>query len=294
LSSAGLSLLRLSTWLLGLLPVRVLSWLSHPFGALAWRLSNTRRGTTLKNLAACYPQLKAEQRDRLGRESMRHFAMTALETGMCWTWSQTRMERHFLAPAGLDRLDAALAEQRGVLLLAPHFGNWELLNHWLQFRYQLMALYKPGRSPELEERLVLNRCRFGAQMVPTTGAGLKKMYRHAQADRLVAILPDQDPSDGKGRFAPFFGVPALTGVLAVRLIQRTGCRALLGAARRVGAARYQVHFLDADEDIYSEDPDRALAALNRGVERVVELDPAQYLWAYKRFKSRPEGEPRFY
>lgn len=289
-----LSLLSLSAHALGLLPSRSLRWLSHALGRLAWRFSNTRRNTTLRNLAACFPQMDLPTREAMGRESMRHFVLTALETGMCWSWSRPRLERHFVHAQGLDVLEAARAEGRGVLALVPHFGNWELLNHWAQFRWDLMALYKPGGSPELEKRMVENRCRFGAQMVPTTGAGLKLLYRHLRAGRLVAVLPDQDPADGKGNFVPFFGVPALTGVLAVRLLQRTGCRAVLAAARRVEGSKYQAHIIAPEPDIYSADAERALAALNRGIEQVVALDPPQYLWAYKRFKSRPAGEPPFY
>jgi KDO2-lipid IV(A) lauroyltransferase len=289
-----LGLLRLFVWLLGRAPATLLTALSRPLGKSVWRFSNTRRSSTRRNLAACYPALDDADREQLGRESMRHFAMTALETGMCWSWSEKRLRRHFIEPVGFELLQEELKAGRGVLLLVPHFGNWELLNHWIQFHLELLALYKPGRSEELERAVVENRCRFGARMVPTTPAGLKQLYRHAKDGKLVAILPDQDPSDGKGRFIPFFGVPALTGVLAARLVQQTGCRVLFGACRRVAGSLYQPHFLAAENDIHDSDTDVALAALNRGVERVVALDPAQYLWAYKRFKSRPAGEPPFY
>jgi len=286
--------LRLFVRILALAPARLLNWASRPLGSLAWRYSSTRRNTTRRNLAACYPARTEGERDLLGRSSMRHFIMTGLETGMCWAWSRARLERHFIEPAGYQRLTSALNEGKGVLLLVPHFGNWELLNHWIQFHHPLLALYKPGRSPELEAAVVENRCRFGALMAPTTPAGLKQLYRHARAGKLVAILPDQDPSDGKGEFAPFFGVPALTGVLSARLIHQTGCAVLFSACSRTADGRYQAHFLPAEPDIHAEDTRLALAALNRGVEQVVALDPAQYLWAYKRFKSRPVGEARFY
>jgi KDO2-lipid IV(A) lauroyltransferase len=55
-----------------------------------------------------------------------------------------------------------------------------------------------------------------------------------------------------------------------------------------------MHFLPADDEIYSPDPETSLTALNRGVERVIEIDPPQYLWAYTRFRTRPEGEPPIY
>jgi KDO2-lipid IV(A) lauroyltransferase len=287
-------LLKAMVWLLALFPARVLSWLSYPLGALAWRFSKTRRSTTERNLAACFPDLTSLEREQLGRDSMRHFILIGLEAGMGWAWSRKRLERHFVEHDGFEHMTAALEEGRGVLALVPHFGNWELMSHWAQFRVPLLALYKPSGSDAVQEAVIRNRTRFGALMAPTTGAGLKQLYGHVREGYLVAVLPDQDPGKGNGRFAPFFGVPALTGVLSIRLIQKTGCRVVYGACQRVGPGRYQACFRPADPEIYSEDVDQALAALNRGIEQIVERDKAQYLWAYKRFKSRPEGEPRFY
>ena len=287
-------LLKSVVLLLALLPARALAWMSYPLGALAWRFSHTRRSTTLRNLEACFPEIPQQDRERLGRESMRHFIMTGLEAGMGWAWSRKRLERHFVEDDGFTYLTEALNEGKGVLALVPHYGNWELMSHWAQFRIPLLALYKPSGSDEIQQAVIRNRTRFGAIMAPTTGAGLKQLYRHARQGHLVAVLPDQDPGSGDGRFAPFFGVPALTGVLSIRLIQKTGCRVVYAACRRVDSGRYQACFRPADPKIYSADVDQALAALNRGIEKVVALDTAQYLWAYKRFKSRPEGEPRFY
>ena len=287
-------LLRTMVFLLALIPARALAWMSYPLGRLAWRFAKTRRQTTLQNLSACFPDLDSEQRERLGRESMRHFVLTGLEAGMGWAWSERRLRKLFVPAHDEELATRALAAERGVLCLVPHFGNWELMSHWAQFRVPLLALFKPGGGDAIQEVVIRNRTRFGAIMAPTTSSGLKQLYRHAREGNLVAVLPDQDPGRGKGEFAPFFGVPALTGALSVRLIQKTGCTVLFAACRRVGPARYQACFVAADDEIYDPDTGVALAALNRGVERVVELDPAQYLWAYKRFKTRPAGEPSFY
>jgi KDO2-lipid IV(A) lauroyltransferase len=287
-------LLNALTRLLSLIPARGLEWISCPLGRLAWALGKTKRNSTLTNLAACYPDLSGKERVRLGRASMRHYIMTALETGICWHWKQAAIQRLFEAPVGLEQLEKACASGSGVLLLIPHQGNWELLNHWLQFRAAVIALYKPGRYPDFEARLLSNRERFGAEMTPITRAGLKLLYQRLRASHVVLVLPDQDPSEGQGRFAPFFGIPALTGVLASRLAQQAGCPAMFAVCKREKGGRYRVHFIPAADAFYAPDLDVSLEALNRGVEQCIDLDPQQYLWAYKRFKSRPEGEPRFY
>lgn len=281
-------------FLISLLPSAVLVVLSRPLGSLVWAASKTRRGTTLKNLRACYPGMGDRERQQLGRQSMRHFVLNILEIGLQWNWSLPRVLRHFDPPAGFELFEQAQAGGRGVLLLVPHFGAWELTTQWLQPRCQVMALYKPGEDTGVNEKLLARRERFGTRMAATSKAGLKTIYRELSEGGVVVQLPDQDPSAGQGRFTPFFGVPALTGVLAPRLIQRSNCNVLFLVCRRSGRGRFQLHFLSPDPAILSADLDESLRAVNRGVEQCIGLDPAQYLWAYKRFKTRPEGEPRFY
>ena len=280
--------------LISLLPARLQRWLSHPLGYMVWDLSRTKRNSTLKNLAACYPELPEADRVALGKASIRHYVLIALETGINWYWSRDRMLALFDEPVGREHLDSAFETGSGLLVLAPHFGTWELLNQWLKPEGEIASLYKPGRYPEFEEKLLRKRKRFGGELVPTNRAGLKVLVRYLKSGRTALLLPDQDPSEGQGRFAPFFGIAALTGVLASRLAQQTGCRVVFAVAKRVEKGRFEVHIQPAEEAFYSPDIDASLAALNRGVERCIAIDPEQYLWAYKRFKSRPEGEPRFY
>lgn len=282
------------TWLFSLLPVRLLIWFSYPLGWLTWKASKTKRSSTLTNLQACYPDMGEQERLALARESMRYYVLNILETGIAWHASAARINSLFDEPANIELLNAAQSQGRGVLLLVTHFGSWELINHYSESLFHLESLYKPGSQKAFDEKLLAKRKRLGAGMVPANQSGLKHIFKCIKQGQTVAVLPDQEPSAGQGRFVPFFGIPALTGVLGPRLLQKTGCVALFVVGNRIGRGRYQAHFVAAEDDIYSPDMDVALAAMNRGVERCVELDPAQYLWAYKRFRRRPEGEPRFY
>ena len=108
------------------------------------------------------------------------------------------------------------------------------------------------------------------------------------------MLPDQEPTGGNGQFAPFFGIEALTGVLLPRMAQRTGAPVVFAVCQRRKGGRYRVHMFQSGPAIYSEDMREALTEVNRCIERCIEVDTEQYLWAYKRFRNRPKGEPSFY
>lgn len=282
------------TRLFSLVHPRVAPAVAAPVAFLIWRLSRRLRTVSLKNLTLCFPDLSETERVRLGKQSMQYYVRNIFEAGVAWYWSEQRFARLFDVPVGLELWDQGMAEGKGIIILAPHHGSWEFLGMLASFKGTASFLYKPGDDEGLNALLVQSRERFGLTMLPATRGGLKQLYASLDQGMATGLFPDQEPKAGEGRFAPFFGVPALTGVLASRLARRTGARVLFGACLRRSGGRYQFHFLPADDDVHADDMDVSVAAVNRGVEQIVRLDPAQYLWGYKRFRQRPEGEPRFY
>jgi KDO2-lipid IV(A) lauroyltransferase len=109
------------------------------------------------------------------------------------------------------------------------------------------------------------------------------------------MLPDQDPGQGGGVFAPFFGISANSMVLLGRLARKTGAAVFFGYCERLPGTRgYRFHFLPAPAGIDDPDPQVAAAAMNRGVEACVRALPDQYQWSYRRFRNRPPGEAGIY
>jgi KDO2-lipid IV(A) lauroyltransferase len=281
-------------WLLSLMPPGMPYRLSVRLAGPWMRLSPVKRKTTEKNLERCYPDMEQAERDRLVGESFQHYVCTVLETGRNWYWPTERLESLCDEFVNEKLARDSFASGRGVVVLAPHFGAWEYLGIYLQKLPEIAILYKPLSHPGLEKALLEKRRRGGARLIPANASGLRALYAHIKSGRAAGVLPDQQPSTGQGRFAPFFGVPALTGVLVPRLVQRTGCIVLASVCERLPGGRYRVHFLPVEEAIHSEDLDTALAAMNRAIERCIAIDPAQYLWSYRRFKAQPEGAGDFY
>lgn len=284
------AILRILSWL----PATGPDWVARHLASLWMRLSPTKRHTTQRNLERCYPDRSAEERERLAHESFVHYVASVLEAGHNWYWPVEKLAGRCEEVIGLELLTSALRAQRGVMVLAPHFGAWEYLGIYLQRLPDIAILYRPPDDPRLDLALRERRERGGARLLAANPQGIRALFAHLRNGKGAGVLPDQEPSRGQGRFAPFFGVPALTGVLAPRIARKTGCDVLFGVCERLPKGRFRVRILPGDPAIGGEDLDAALAAVNRGVERCIAIDPAQYLWSYKRFKTRPEGEPPFY
>ena len=281
-------------WLLSLMPGDLPYRLARMGAGLVMRLSPVKRHTTERNLERCYPGMDPAKRQRLIRDSFAHYLCSILETGRNWYWPVAKLGQLCDEFVGEQLFVDALTGGRGLLVLAPHFGAWEYLGMYLQKFPGIAILYKPPSHAGLEKALLSKRRRGGAHLIPATPTGLRQLYAHLLAGGGAGVLPDQQPSAGQGRFAPFFANPALTGVLVPRLVQRTDCIVLAGVCERRPGGRYRVHVLPVDDEVHSADIDTALAAVNRAVERCIAIDPAQYLWSSRRFKTQPEGAPDFY
>jgi KDO2-lipid IV(A) lauroyltransferase len=129
-------------------------------------------------------------------------------------------------------------------------------------------------------------------LLPAQPSGLRRVYHALQAGGLAALLPDQVPAARSGRYAPFFGRPALTMTLAHRLLRSTGAVPMLASARRRDGA-FELSFSRVPEAGQPDQP-RALTAMNAAIEALVRTAPAQYQWEYRRFRRPPPGSPQPY
>ncbi len=261
-------------------------------GRLGWRLDVDAARTTRINLAACLPELDEPTRTALGRRSLEHTAALIAEAGAIYRWPERRWRRLTVSIEGAELLKRRGEGGSGVLVLVPHFGNWEYLALILG-RYRVTALYERPRLRSLEPLIRQARTRAGATLLPISAGGLKRLYRTLADGGVVALLPDQVPHRRAGVYADFFDRRALTMTLAHRLLQRTGAQVVLGAAIRCKGG-FRVRFVEMDHQIRDPDPVVSATALNRSIETLVRTDPAQYQWEYKRFKRQPKGSRSLY
>ena len=281
-------------WLMSLMPAAMPYWLSQKGAGLWMRFSPGKRHTTERNLERCYPQMSEQEREKLVKDSFHHYLCNVLESGQNWYWSPERLMARCEDLQPLQQLRDAIKRGNGVVLMAPHWGAWEMLGIFLQSIPEYAILYKPPSHEGLNQALLEKRRRAGGILIPATATGLRQLYGHIRKGGAAGVLPDQQPSAGKGEFATFFGVPALTAVLVPRIVQRTGCEVFLGGVERLPGGKYRMHISPSGEAVYATGLVEALTGVNAEVERCIAIDPAQYLWSYRRFKTQPEGEPPFY
>jgi KDO2-lipid IV(A) lauroyltransferase len=275
-------MIRLFLRVFAALPLPICHAIGTGLGRLAWLLRSPLRRVAEANIALCLPELTAVQQQQLVKHSLAQTGQTLTELGRVWLGKKPQIEALVRGIEGQEHLDQALATGRGVILLAPHSGAWELGGLYT-------TLYRPPREPAFERLMTQARERFGAKLVPANRFGVKALLLALRRGELIIILPDQEPNVGEGAFAPFFGHPAYTITLIHNLMQKTGAVAVLGRTERLARGQgYRLHFHAVPAGMYDPEPAIALAALNAGIEQMVRANLAQYQWVYRRFRRRPD------
>jgi KDO2-lipid IV(A) lauroyltransferase len=281
--------------LLGLLPLPLLHGSGVLLGQLFSLLPNRHRRITLRNLQLCFPELSERQRARLLVQSLQETGKTLLETATMWSGSGRHLMGLVREVEGEEYLKAALAEGKGVILAAPHLGCWELIGHYIAQRAPITCLYKPPENAAVEAAMREGRMHLGVKLAPTDTSGVKNLLAILRAGEVAGILPDQDPREGNGIFAPFFAIATNTMTLLPRLASKSGATVLVSYAERLSWGRgYRLHFIPCDPAVNERDPLVATTALNAAVEQAIRHCPPQYQWSYKRFRTRPAGEASLY
>jgi KDO2-lipid IV(A) lauroyltransferase len=280
--------------LLALLPLGLLRALGTTLGLVMWLLNGRAAKVTRENIALCFPELSPAEQTRLARHSMQETAKTAMEAGAIWRNSWPWLQGKIVAMEGDEILRGKLAGGKGVLVLAPHHGNWEVVAPYLASVANLTAMYQPLENPKMDELVLAGRSKLNITMAPTNRKGVMMLFKALQGGTIVGILPDQVPGrEAGGEIAPFFDQPALTMTLVHGLIQRTGCAVCSCYAERVDGG-FKIVVIEADAQIYSEEQLVSVTGLNASVAACVRRAPAQYQWEYKRFRRLPEPYPKRY
>lgn len=245
-----------------------------------------------RNLELCFPELDAKQRARIEREHFRNLAESVGEISYAWNHSG-RLGQDTGEVVGLEHLQAARSDGRGVIVLTGHVTCLELGARLFGEAAGGHGLYRPLRNPVLEVLQQRGRGRYADGMFERDD--LRGMLRHLRAGGVLWYAPDQDLGAARSEFAPFFGIATATARAIVELTR-------LGRARVVPmyplkdprTGRITVHLEPALDDFPSADLGTDLARYNAFLERWIRAHPAQYWWLHRRFKTHPEGQPERY
>jgi KDO2-lipid IV(A) lauroyltransferase len=271
------ALLRLAA----MLPLPVL----HAFGALlGWTmylLSAGYRGQLRANLAqAGYSEARAK------RAAIASAGKMIVELPAIWLRPRAEVLAWIRRIEGRELVEAALESKQGVVFLTPHIGCFEITAQLAAEHFPITVLYREPKLGFLEPLIDQGRRRHNVRLAPADLSGVRELLAALKRGEAVGILPDQVPGEGEGVWAEFFGRPAYTMTLAMKLVARPNTISFMAFGERLPRGQgFVIHIRPLPEALAGESAERRM---NRAVEELVRGNPGQYLWGYNRYKT-PRG-----
>ncbi|MCK5698169.1 MAG: LpxL/LpxP family Kdo(2)-lipid IV(A) lauroyl/palmitoleoyl acyltransferase [Gammaproteobacteria bacterium] len=284
----GLGLLRM----LMFLPYPAIMFLGKQLGILFYFIAKYRRHIIQTNIALCFPELSAKEKTQLIKENFIQMGYTLVENPLCW-WGSERQVLHRSTIIGLEHLQTALDNKHGVLLLSAHFAALEIGGRITSNEIPLTFMYRQHKNKLFE--WFQRKSREGQSDGMIERKEVRATIKALRNQKPVWYAADQDYGRKHSVFAPFFGVSAAT-------ITATSDFAKLGKAvvipfftyRKKDASGYIIELLAPIEHYPSNNPIKDATRVNKIFETAIKKAPEQYLWAHRRFKTRPESEPNLY
>jgi predicted RND superfamily exporter protein/lauroyl/myristoyl acyltransferase len=212
-------------WIVRIVPRRPCLWIARTGAMMYWVLGGNRRNVVIENLLPVVgndPAVAA----RTGRRLFGHFAVKLVDL---WLYESGRpIDRLLGEGEGWDQFTQAQARGRGVLLLTPHLGNWEMGGPWMHRRgvsLQVLTQAEPGRDFTRMRQAARARWDIETLVIGNDPFAFLEVIRRLESGATVALLIDRPPS-ATAIEVELFGRPFAASVAAAELARASGCTLL--------------------------------------------------------------------
>ncbi len=280
-----------------LLPMPVIDWAGRRLGEYAAKKNRKRFNIARVNLSLCFPAKSEEDIENMVLDHFRAQLRSAMHLFIVW-WRPAFMVRRKIVCEGFEQIDHYKSQHKQVIVLMCHSVGLDFAVASLSMDYKTNGPYKPMRNEVINFMFTHGRSRFGAKhgsKMFRREDGLRPLIKETRAGKVLIYLADEDLGVENAVFAPFFSVPKATIPVLGRMTK--ACNAVVlpcVSCYDQKIRKYRVKMLPAIEDFPSGDDVVDSTAMNKAIESSVLECPIQYLWTFRYFQSRPEGEAPVY
>lgn len=289
------------TWI-GVFILYTVSWLPYRFqlflgkmiGRLLYKVGSSRKKVALRNLELCFPNMSDAERQTMLKRNFENTGIALLETGMGWWWPNWRVKRKTKV-IGLEHIEEAQKQGKGILLLAMHYLSAEINCRGIGCSHPMVVFYRPHNNQLMEYFQFRGRGRSNKYMLGKRD--VKGLLRALNDGEACIYLPDQDYGRSRSVFVPFFAVPdaaSTTGTL-IFARQKNSQTHMLIPTRNDDGSGYTLEIKPMMENFPTGDDTADVLRVNQELEKAIMVKPEQYMWLHRRFKTRPnEDDPSLY
>jgi len=279
-------------WFLSKLPYRAQLFLGKWLGILIYQFNTRMKHIAKVNIHLCFPKLSEAEKTSLLKKNFISIGIGVFETCLAWWGSNSQLKKlaHF---HNFEVIQKALSLGKGVILMGEHFTSLEIVGRLCSSQFPFSVIYRKHKIAFVENFISKAYKKYYAQ--PIERHDVRSTLRRLKRGEIVWFTPDVDAGHFHNVFVPFFGIRASSLIASSRLPAITGAKVIPAYFyRRDDGTGYDITASDPLEDFPTGEVEADVARVNQMQENFIRKKPEQYMWQYMRFKTRPEGEKRFY
>lgn len=282
-------------WLIVQLPYRWLRYIGAGFGRTMYLFAKKRRSIIERNLELCFPELSPKERVQITKRNFAAMGIAFVEMAISWWWPKKRFAKLIKKIEGLEYLTQAQEEKQGTILMALHFTTLEIGAALLATQIPMTGMYREHGNAFFDYVQRSGRERMNMESEAIERDDIRAMIKVLKNGETIWFAPDQDYGIKQAIFAPLFGIQAAT-VTSTTKFARIGKAKVVPFIQKplANGTGYELIIYPPLDNFPGESEEVDCLRINQWVEKCVSEQIDQYLWAHRRFKTRPEGEPSFY
>jgi KDO2-lipid IV(A) lauroyltransferase len=240
----------------------------------------------------CFPELDTRKQQQLVNRCYDSLGMSLVETAFAY-WADDGEIDRYSTLEGLEYIEAARQQGKGVLLLSGHFCSLDFAGRILARHHPVCFTYQKLRNRLIDRAIKKRRAETSEILINRYDTrGFIKALKNGH---VVWYAPDQDQSRKNSVFAPFFNIPANTLTATTKLVKLTGAVVLPFHVRRLPDSRgYALTIAPPLENFPGTSEVEDATRFNAIIESQIREHPEQYLWMHRRFKTRPVKGEKIY
>lgn len=282
-------------WLLIQLPFKWLKKLGAAIGRFLYYFAKSRRKIALRNLELCFPELTEQERILIVKRNFAAMGIAFFEMAISWWWPKKKFAKLAKKVDGLEHLKKAHEAGQGVLLMSLHFTTLEIGAALLSTMYPMNGMYRQHKNAFFDYIQRAGRETYNLEGEAIERDDIKTMLKVMRSGGTIWYAPDQDYGAKQSIFVPLFGISTAT-VTATSKFARLGKAKVIPFVQKPleDGSGYHLVIYPPLDDFPSESEEKDCLRINQWVEHCVKEQLDQYLWAHRRFKTRPVGETSLY
>ncbi len=273
-------------YLISIVPFRILYLISDFLYLIIFHVFGYRRKVVEENLKNSFPEKSSEEIIQISKKYFQYLCDIILETLKKINLTKKEILEHCTFH-NAELVDKLFAENKSVILLMGHYGNWELAgsSFSLSCKHPLYVIYKPLSNKYFEQRMRTSRTMFGTKLIKMENT-LKDILSNKNNCAAYAFIADQTPSNHNAYWTNFLNQDTAMFTGAEKLAKKLNSPVVFINIVKIKRGHYEIFAEMLSENPKETNENEIIESYTRRLEKEITKTPETWLWSHRRWKQK--------